>query len=113
MTGGGAVILGEIGANFGAGMTGGMAYLYDPEGIAMDRMNMETLVACPVTVVHWMTQLEELLERHLSETGSAKAADILQHWDLEKGNFVQVCPKEMLVHLPHPLSIEDAAIPAE
>ncbi|MEL6809655.1 MAG: glutamate synthase-related protein, partial [Pseudomonadota bacterium] len=65
MTGGVAVILGEIGANFGAGMTGGMAYLYDPDGIAMDRMNMETLVACPVTVLHWMTQLEELLERHL------------------------------------------------
>ena len=113
MTGGVAVILGEIGANFGAGMTGGMAYLYDPEGIAMDRMNMETLVACPVTVLHWMTQLEELLERHLRETGSAKAADILQHWDNEQHHFLQVCPKEMLVHLPAPLSLEKGAIPAE
>ncbi|MEO9576500.1 MAG: glutamate synthase large subunit [Tateyamaria sp.] len=113
MTGGVAVILGEIGANFGAGMTGGMAYLYDPDGIAMDRMNMETLVACPVTVLHWMTQLEELLERHLRETGSAKAADILQHWDNEQHHFLQVCPKEMLVHLPAPLSLDKGAIPAE
>ncbi|MEP1961454.1 glutamate synthase large subunit [Tateyamaria sp.] len=113
MTGGVAVILGEIGANFGAGMTGGMAYLYDPEGNALDLMNMETLVACPVTVSHWMTQLEELLERHLRETGSAKAADILQNWDSEQHHFLQVCPKEMLVHLPAPLSLDKGAIPAE
>ncbi|MEO0401297.1 MAG: glutamate synthase large subunit [Pseudomonadota bacterium] len=113
MTGGVAVILGEIGANFGAGMTGGMAYLYDPEGKAQDLMNMETLVTNPVTVDHWMAQLEEFLERHLRETGSVKAADILQHWDTEQHNFLQVCPKEMLVHLPAPLSHEKGAIPAE
>ncbi|ASM73848.1 MULTISPECIES: glutamate synthase large subunit [Roseobacteraceae] len=113
MTGGVAVILGEIGANFGAGMTGGMAYLYDPEGKSLAMMNMETLVTCPVTVDHWRTQLETLLQRHLEETGSQKAADILQHWDIEQKHFMQVCPKEMLVHLPAPLSIEEKAIPAE
>ncbi|MEP3053454.1 MULTISPECIES: glutamate synthase large subunit [Rhodobacterales] len=113
MTGGLAVILGEIGANFGAGMTGGMAYLYDPDGKAAEMMNMETLVTCPVTVDHWKAQLETLLERHLEETGSRKAADIMQHWDLEQAHFVQVCPKEMLVHLPAPLSHEETAIPAE
>ncbi|WP_299152870.1 glutamate synthase large subunit [uncultured Tateyamaria sp.] len=113
MTGGVAVILGEIGANFGAGMTGGMAYLYDPDGKAEALMNMETLVTCPVTVNHWLGQLEELLERHLCETGSVKTADILQHWDTEQRNFLQVCPKEMLVHLPAPLSDEAGAIPAE
>lgn len=113
MTGGVAVILGEIGANFGAGMTGGMAYLYDPGGKVQELMNMETLVTCPVTVPHWMEQLETLLNRHLEETGSRKAADILQHWDAEQHNFLQVCPTEMLVHLPAPLSIEKDAIPAE
>ena len=113
MTGGVAVILGEIGANFGAGMTGGMAYLYDPEGKARTLMNMETLVTCPVTVPHWELQLEDLIERHLKETGSRRAADILQHWDLEKQNFLQVCPKEMLIHLAAPLSLEQGAIPAE
>ena len=113
MTGGQAVILGSIGANFGAGMTGGMAYLYDPEGKAETMMNMETLVINPVTVAHWENQLKALIERHLKETGSRKAADILQHWDSEKDNFLQVCPIEMLVHLPHPLTVEDAAVPAE
>ena len=103
MTGGVAVILGSIGANFGAGMTGGMAYLYDPEGAAAINMNMETLVTCPVTVDHWEAQLKGLIEVHLAETGSRKAADILQNWALERENFVQVCPKEMLDKLPHPL----------
>ena len=112
-TGGVAVILGSIGANFGAGMTGGMAYLYDPERRADALINMETLVTCDVTVDHWETQLKGLIERHLEETGSRKAADILQHWDEERAHFVQVCPKEMLVHLPAPLSIEPAAMPAE
>ncbi|MEM9575798.1 MAG: glutamate synthase large subunit [Pseudomonadota bacterium] len=113
MTGGVAVIVGDIGANFGAGMTGGMAYLYDPEGKAPALMNMETLVTCPVTVDHWLGELKELLELHLSETGSRRVADILQHWETEKHHFLQICPKEMLVHLPAPLSVEEGAIPAE
>ena len=113
MTGGVAVILGTIGANFGAGMTGGMAYLYDPDGQASARMNAETIVTCPVVVDHWLGQLEELLEMHMKETGSRKAADILQHWDSEKHHFLQVCPKEMLAHLPAPLNNDTTAIPAE
>ena len=113
MTGGVAVILGEIGANFGAGMTGGMAYLYDPEGRASDMMNHETLVHCAVTVDHWENQLKSLIERHAAETDSRKAADILQHWDLEKINFVQICPKEMLSRIAAPLGMEPEAVPAE
>ena len=113
MTGGVAVILGSIGANFGAGMTGGMAYLYDPEGKAREVMNMETLVTCPVTVDHWEEQLRDLIERHHAETESRRAASILQNWEVEKGNFLQVCPKEMLNKLQHPLGIEKARVPAE
>jgi len=114
MTGGVAVILGPIGANFGAGMTGGMAYLYDPEGMAGDLMNMESLVTCPVTVDHWEAELRGLIERHLRETGSRRAQDILQHWDSERGHFLQVCPKEMLNKITHPLGFEqDVAVPAE
>jgi len=113
MTGGVAVILGSIGANFGAGMTGGMAYLYDPGGHAREVMNLETLVTCPVTVDHWEEQLHGLIERHLSETGSRRAASILQDWEREAAHFLQVCPKEMLDKLAHPLGIEERAVPAE
>ncbi|GIT88220.1 glutamate synthase large subunit [Roseobacter sp. OBYS 0001] len=113
MTGGVAVIVGDIGANFGAGMTGGMAYLYDPDGKAPALMNMETLVICPVAEGHWLAELRGLLEMHLAETGSRRVGDILQHWDIEKQHFLQICPKEMLVHLPAPLALEEGAIPAE
>ncbi|PCD75578.1 glutamate synthase large subunit [Pseudothioclava arenosa] len=113
MTGGVAVILGSIGANFGAGMTGGMAYLYDPDGTAEDFINPESLVTCGLGHAHWEHQLKTLIERHAAETYSRKAQDILQHWETEKANFLQVCPKEMLVHLPHPLTDEASAMPAE
>ncbi len=115
MTGGVAVILGSVGANFGAGMTGGMAYLYDPDSIARDYINPESLVMCPVTQEHWETELKELIERHCKETLSRKADEILQNWEREKHNFLQVCPKEMLPHLAHPIQAVDdtESIPAE
>ncbi len=113
MTGGTAVILGPIGANFGAGMTGGMAYLYDPGGVTGALINAETVVTCPVAEPHWRDELLALVERHLAETGSRKAAALLQHWEAEIAQFVQVCPQEMLGKLDHPLGIEDLAMPAE
>ena len=113
MTGGRAVILGRIGANFGAGMTGGMAYVYDPDGTAEELMNLETLVTCAVTHPHWEAELKGLIERHAAETGSQKARGILQHWGAERANFIQICPKEMLPHIAHPLSADSEAVPAE
>ena len=113
MTGGVAVILGDIGANFGAGMTGGMAYLYDPEGRAPTLVNGETLVSCAVTEPHWEAELKGLIERHVAETGSRRGQDILQYWDRERAHFIQLCPKEMLNKLSHPLGMTPEAIPAE
>jgi len=107
MTGGITVILGETGANFGAGMTGGMAYVYDPKGQFKARANMESIVTLPVSVSHWEEQLKSLIEEHLMETKSPKAARILNRWDEELNNFVQICPKEMLNHIPFPLTQEN------
>jgi glutamate synthase (NADPH/NADH) large chain len=106
MTGGITVIVGSVGANFGAGMTGGMAYVYDPKGVFDLYANMESLVLAPVTVPHWEEQLKGLLEQHLAETGSPKVKEILHRWDEELTKFVQVCPKEMLNRLTHPLSLD-------
>ena len=113
MTGGVAVILGRIGANFGAGMTGGMAYVYDPNGVAEDFMNLETVVTCAVGHPYWEAQLRNLIETHVAETDSRHGARILANWATERANFLQICPKEMLVHLPHPLSDEAVKVPAE
>ncbi|MEM7242400.1 MAG: glutamate synthase large subunit [Pseudomonadota bacterium] len=107
MTGGVAVILGSIGANFGAGMTGGMAYVYDPHGRFESLANMESLVAVPVTVPHWEAQLKGMIEAHLAETRSPRAAKLLNRWEDALSDFVQICPKEMLVHLAHPIALED------
>jgi glutamate synthase (NADPH/NADH) large chain len=114
MTGGVAVILGSIGANFAAGMTGGMAYLYDPEGATELLINPETVVTGPVEVAHWQNELHALITRHVAETGSVKGQELLDNWDAELGNFVQICPKEMLNKLAHPVRLSDgAAIPAQ
>jgi glutamate synthase (NADPH/NADH) large chain/glutamate synthase (ferredoxin) len=113
MTGGVAVILGGIGANFAAGMTGGMAYVWDSDGQAQLLMNRDSIVTAPVSHPHWEAELKGLIERHLAETGSRRAAAILGDWEAERKKFVQVCPKEMLVHLPHPLAAAARAVPAE
>jgi glutamate synthase (NADPH/NADH) large chain len=113
MTGGVAVVLGRIGANFGAGMTGGMAYVWDPHGRAQGLINPDSLVTCAVTVPHWDEQLRTLVELHEAETGSRRAAELLADWATARAQFLQVCPKEMLPHLKHPLAIEELAVPAE
>jgi glutamate synthase domain-containing protein 3 len=113
MTGGVAVILGRIGANFGAGMTGGMAYVYSPSGRADAFMNTETILTCAVDHPHWEAQLKSLIERHAAETGSPIAKRVLADWADERGNFLQICPKEMLPHLAHPLTVQHVKVPAE
>jgi glutamate synthase (NADPH/NADH) large chain len=113
MTGGTAVILGRFGDNFGAGMTGGMAFLYDPEGEVHQRLNGENVIAVPVAAEAWAARLKSLIERHLEETGSRRAEAILRHWDEELPKFRQIVPKEMLTRLEHPLSDEAVKVPAE
>jgi glutamate synthase (NADPH/NADH) large chain len=108
MTGGTTVILGAIGANFAAGMTGGMAYVYDNCGRFDEMVNRETVEAVPVTVPEWEQQLKSLIEEHLAETGSPRAKEILHRWDEELPKFVQVCPKEMVKRIPYPLRAEEA-----
>ena len=53
---------------------------------------------------HWEAELRGLIEEHVRQTGSPRAKGILAHWDEELGRFWQVCPKEMITRLSHPLS---------
>ena len=113
MTGGTAVILGTVGDNFGAGMTGGMAFVYDAAQDFGRKVNEETLVWQQVDSAHWEAVLRNLIEDHVGETGSRFAADLLRNWDQALPKFVQVCPKEMLNSLPHALSDAAQKMPAE
>jgi len=113
MTGGIAVILGAVGDNFAAGMTGGMAFVYDPRNEIGHRLNADS-VAEPMRLrsQYWEHLLLGLIEEHAAETGSRHAKRILQQWDVERARFWQICPKEMLTRLKHPLSDEAEAVRA-
>jgi glutamate synthase (NADPH/NADH) large chain len=104
MTGGVVAILGAVGDNFGAGFTGGMAFVYDPEGVFQHRLNPETLGWDRLRSAHWEEVLRNLVERHVAETNSRYARQLLHDWDLTLPNFWQVVPKEYARYLPVPLS---------
>ncbi len=112
MTGGTAVILGPVGANFAAGMTGGMAFVYDPDGTFPQAVNPDTVVWQRVETDHWAQHLREAVETHRRYTGSAHASALLTAWDLALKQFWQVCPKEMIARLEHPLSLSAGAVSA-
>ncbi len=112
MTGGTVVVLGEVGENFGAGFTGGMAFVYDEAGWFEARLNRESLTWQRVATAHWDGVLKGLIERHVAETNSRFAATILNDWHREGAKFWQVVPRDYAKYLDAPLSDEVAAVRA-
>ncbi len=92
MTAGMVVILGEVGLNFGAGMTGGEAYVYDLAGTLGVGLN-EQLVVAHTPDLEQLAEVRTLVQRHLRYTGSALAAALLERWDEEAARFLRVAPK--------------------
>ena len=93
MTGGKVVILGSIGRNFAAGMSGGVAYVYDPSNNKEKYFNKE-MVYLEVPENEDFGELRSLIRNHFKYTGSNKALEILQSWDDSKFQFIKVMPKE-------------------
>ena len=106
MTGGTVVVLGAVGDNFGAGFTGGMAFVYDPEDRFALRANPETLTWQRVATHHWNEVLRDLVATHAEETNSRYARMLVHDWDRCVKDFWQVVPKGYAKYLPHP--VEDA-----
>ncbi len=104
MTGGNIIILGDIGDNFGAGMTGGMAFIYDPENQFDKKVNPESVVWQTPETKFWIEHLGKLIQEHKIETNSTISKKIVENFENEINNFVQVCPKEMLDKLENPIS---------
>ena len=104
MTGGNIIILGDIGDNFGAGMTGGMAFIYDPENQFDKKVNPESVVWQTPETKFWIEHLRKLIQEHAIETNSIISKKIVENFENEINNFVQVCPKEMLDKLENPIS---------
>jgi glutamate synthase (ferredoxin) len=94
MTGGVAVILGDVGRNFGAGMSGGLAYIYDPDKKFSKKCNKEGLNLDPVTIEKDINDLRQLIENHYNATLSPLAQHILEKWESSLNHFVRVFPEE-------------------
>ena len=93
MTGGIAVILGETGRNFAAGMSGGIAYVYNPGLSFPQRCNMEMIEFDEMDADDY-AELKRLIQNHLDFTGSAVAEGILGDWDNAIQHFIKVMPSD-------------------
>ena len=98
MTGGTVLILGKIGRNFGAGMSGGIAYLYKEDKRSIKNFNME-MIDLETPNIQDEDIIYEMLENHFSNTNSEVAEKILSNWKNEKKNFIKVMPKEYKIAL--------------
>ena len=94
MTGGRVVILGSTGRNFGAGMSGGIAYVWDPEGEFPKKCNSETFELEGVTDTADIEELHALVKKHYLYTDSTVAKRLMDDWDLALSQFVKVMPTD-------------------
>ena len=104
MTGGSAIILGNIGDNFGAGMTGGSAFIYSDQKNISDLMNMETISLYEVDNQDWKNHLLDLLKDFHKETKSKRAEFIIENYDSEIKKFAHVVPDEVIDKLEFPVT---------
>ena len=105
MTGGTAIILGQVGDNFGAGMTGGMAFVYDKENNFENFVNPSSIIWQSVETDYWKDFLKNNLKNFVTETHSSFANKILNDYEKEFKYFKQVCPIEMLDKLDNPITL--------
>jgi glutamate synthase domain-containing protein 3 len=92
MTGGAVVVIGPTGRNFGAGMSGGLAFVLDEDGAFASRCNMQMIELVPVTDEEDLRLVRALLVEHVERTGSAKAEKIVSSFALHRGKLVKVFP---------------------
>lgn len=94
MTGGTVVVLGRTGRNFAAGMSGGAAFVYDPDGVFHRSLNGDMVDLEPHLDDADSQMLREIVRQHMVETGSATAERILARWHQQVRNFVKVMPQD-------------------
>jgi glutamate synthase (NADPH/NADH) large chain len=107
MTGGTTVVLGEVGNNFGAGMTGGMAFVYDKKGTLPLRINLDDVIYQQQMTSYWENFLKLMIQDHYVKTQSYHAKELLETWKKEKLCFWQVLPKEMIYKYKKPVLVKE------
>ena len=106
MTGGTAIILGSVGDNFGAGMTGGMAFIYDKSKNFESFVNPNSIVWQNIETNYWKDYLKNNLEIFYNQTKSKICGEILKNYSSELKYFIQVCPIEMLDKIKNPITLK-------
>ena len=94
MTGGIAIILGEFGRNFAAGMSGGIAYIYDEKGIFDEKKFNLEMVELENLEVSDAKSVLKLIKNHYSYTNSQLAKKIIDNWSTSLNNFIKVMPTD-------------------
>jgi glutamate synthase (ferredoxin) len=94
MTGGRVVVLGSAGRNFGAGMSGGIAYVLDERGDFAARVNTQMVAVERLEDPEEIEEVRAMVERHLKYTGSSRAKEVLRRWTELARGFVRVMPKD-------------------
>ena len=94
MTGGRVVVLGEVGKNFGAGMSGGIAYIYDADNTLAKRINKEMVDLDKIETQEDSDEVCGMIENYIKYTGSQEAKSILDSWDKNKSKFIKVMPRD-------------------
>jgi glutamate synthase (ferredoxin) len=112
MTGGRAVIIGRTGRNFAAGMSGGIAYVYDPDGDFHVRCNQEMVDLESLDDQEDIDFVHGLLVRHREYTGSAVAETLLSDWPAVTPKFVKVMPRDYKRVLMEQLAAANESLPA-
>ena len=92
MTGGRVVVLGPTGRNFAAGMSGGIAYVFDPDQKLLINCNLELVELEKVEAADDIDELKTLMQNHQKYTGSETARRVLSDWDTNLASFVKVMP---------------------
>ncbi|MUT67741.1 glutamate synthase large subunit [Paenibacillus sp. NEAU-GSW1] len=110
MTGGRVVVLGATGRNFAAGMSGGIAYIYDESGSFYNNCNIEMVLLERMEDEADIAELKGMLEKHQQYTESAVASRVLNDWEGSIGKFVKVIPKDYKKMLEHIRKAEESGL---
>ena len=94
MTGGRVVVIGSVGRNFAAGMSGGLAFVLDTRGDFRRRCNPAMVELEALSNAEDIEQVKELLRRHVKHTSSTVAQKLLDNWKATQPKFVRVIPKD-------------------
>ncbi len=112
MTGGRVAVLGKIGRNFAAGMSGGVAYIWDPNKTAEKYINHEMVSVEYLIYDEDIAELHGMIMKHYEHTGSKRADYILQNWSQEKDNFWKIIPEEYRKALAKMVKEQEENVPA-